>query len=619
MSSSVFGSISRSRRIGSIVPDRAKRLGSLVLLSTVFAISSGASEPEIVRVHVPAKDVLRLFPAGTELRVMPAEQFDSLLRRAIEGSSRQRTAEPPRLIRARHHARWDSGVLSGRSELVIEASSSGPADFVLDPWTPAVLPMAQSAKVVGARDSGKPSLWIDRAPNQTIVLEWELQPRSHSRGRNFDLALPGEDTTVLTLEIPKDWVPLIRRGRRRPPLASIDATRRVWEIEAESSRIDLQLHDPAQRETLIRTNPWLSGSTQIDLRRTADHSGSLVNWTTDWQVDFDPRNPTALEIELDPGLELIDVQGPAVREYRTERVGPATRLSVTLDGDLKSPTALRFLAHARVPSEGTWTIPALRPLNATWTGGSTTVILDEFRVLEECREKAGRRILVGPEDSGAIHRLVFDLQYPQSAAELKFRKPRAESSCEVRGQLFVGSSPCRLECQLNWRFQHGSMSELEIDLSPGWLPDRVLIRGLEDPVTWHPSVLASGVTKLHVELPATMLTQNELVLEIGAISTAPGDRAPLELPRIRPAGTRLIDEAWLAWVDKNTMIQPTVASGLAWIDPTEVFGPRHTARRRFGPARGSGLAMDSRPRTGAGRSPASRARAHRRGSNSCKD
>jgi len=572
MISAVLGSTNRSGRIGSSGPGRAKLLGRVALLVLSLVISAGASEPEIVRVRVPAKDVSKWFPAGTELRVMPAEQFDPLVQGAIKGSSRQRAAQPPHLIRARHHARWDSGVLSGRSELVIEASSSGPADFVLDPWTPAILPMAQSAKVVGARDSGKPSLWIDQAPKQTVVLEWELQPRAHSRGRSFALALPGEETTVLALEIPKAWVPLSRRGRRRPPLASIDAKRNLWEIEAESGQIDLHLYNPDQGESLVGTNPWLSGSTQIDLRRTTNRSGALVNWTTDWQVELDPRNPQRLEIELDPGLELIDVQGPAVRGYRSERVGPATRLGVTLDGDLKSSTALRLLAHARVPSEGPWTIPALRPLNATWTGGSTTVILDEFHVLQECREKAGRRIFAGPGDSGAVNRLVFESESPRSAAELVFRKPRAESSCEVRGQLFVGGSPCRLECQLNWRFQHGSMSELEIDLSPGWLPDRVLIRGVEDPVAWHPSVLPSGITRLHVALPATTLTQNELVVEVGAVSTVAGNRGPLELPRVRPAGARLVDEAWLAWVDKNTMIQPTVARGLAWIDPVEVPG-----------------------------------------------
>ena len=217
-------------------------------------------------------------------------------------------------------------------------------------------------------------------------------------------------------------------------------------------------------------------------------------------------------------------------------------------------------------------IPALRPLNAVWMGGRTTVILDEFHVLKECTEKAGRRILARPGDSDTVNRLVFESESPHSPAELVFRKPRAESSCEVRGQLFVGSSPSRLECQLNWRFDHGLTSGVEVDLSPAWLPDRVLIRALEDPVTWHPSLLPSGITRLHVALPTTTLIQHELVLEVSAISTVPGGRVPLDLPRVRPVGSRIVDEAWLAWVDKDTMIQPTVARGLAWIDPDEVSG-----------------------------------------------
>ena len=51
-----------------------------------------------------------------------------------------------------------------------------------------------------------------------------------------------------------------------------------------------------------------------------------------------------------------------------------------------------------------------------------------------------------------------------------------------------------------------------------------------------------------------------------------GFRGPLELPRIRPLDARIADEAWLAWVDQGSIIQPRVARGLAWIDPGEVAG-----------------------------------------------
>ena len=44
--------------------------------------------------RVPAREVSRWFPAGTELRVMPVKQFDALVQDATEGSTRQRTAHP---------------------------------------------------------------------------------------------------------------------------------------------------------------------------------------------------------------------------------------------------------------------------------------------------------------------------------------------------------------------------------------------------------------------------------------------------------------------------------------------------------------------------------------------
>ena len=200
------------------------------------------------------------------------------------------------------------------------------------------------------------------------------------------------------------------------------------------------------------------------------------------------------------------------------------------------------------------------------------MFLDEFHVMKECREKAGRLVFPSSPDSGPVDRLEFESGSPRSVAELVFRRPRADTSCAVRGRLFVAGSPARLECELNWAVHDGSMPELEIDLSPAWLPDRVVIRGMDDPVAWHPSVLPSGSTRLHVALPVTTITPKELVVIVGASSTASGGRGPLQLPRVRPVGARMIDEAWVAWVDQGTMIQPTLARGLAWIDPGEVPG-----------------------------------------------
>jgi hypothetical protein len=537
------------------------------------ALLAGGGDPEIVRARVPSKDVSKWFPAGTELRVMPAREFDSLVVSAREGLLRQRAAEPPRLIRARHRARLNAGVLTGQSELVIESARSGPAEFILDPWTPAILSAPATARVVGARDSGKASLWIDQPLTQTVVLDWELRPRSHANGWSFALELPGNETTTLNLEAPADWIPSCRQGRRRGPLNSAPGSDQiVWEVEPEAGTINVHLDKAGAGLSLVEAKTWVSGSTQVDLRRTADRSGGLANWKTEWRLELDPRNPGPLRIELDPGLELIDVKGPAVQGYRSERLANSTRLVVTLDTGLATSTELVILAHAQVPSEGEWEIPGLVPLDAIWTGGATTVLLDEFHVLKECREKAGRLVVPSSPEEVSADRLEFKSASPRSIAALVFQGPRPDTSCAVKGRLFVTDSSVGLECELNCGIHARMVPDLEIDLGPAWLPDRVVIRGIDDPVAWHSSVSSSGVTRLDVTLPSSAMSLKELVVIVRASSSASRGRGPLQLPRVRLAGARMTDEAWVTWVDQGTMIQPTVARGLAWLDPREVPG-----------------------------------------------
>ena len=198
------------------------------------------------------------------------------------------------------------------------------------------------------------------------------------------------------------------------------------------------------------------------------HQLAIEGWSTgrpigDSSSTLAIRSP--LEFELDPDLELIKVEGPAVRGYRIKHEGTARRLEVTFGGDLQSTTRLQFFASARVPLEGRWNIPAIVPQDVVWTGGNTTVILDELHKVEECNEAAGSRIVKPQLDSGPDERLVFESESPRSVAQLVFKKPRAESSCAVRGQLFITGSPCRLETRAGLdvssgdRFRAGSRPE----------------------------------------------------------------------------------------------------------------------------------------------------------------
>ena len=320
--------------------------------------------------RAPAKMTSKCFPPGTELRVLTAEEFESLFKRANQGAQRRLSAGAPRLVRARHRARWEGGVLRGETELVIVKSAAEPADYVLDVWSPAVisatriggatgrddeLPAHLFAEPVrpgdlrrsitgelmletllGARDSGMQSISLDGHPRQSVRLVWELEAPKRVGGRSMHLALPGEATTVLALELPTEWKPSVRVGRRRGPLEGGRADRLQWEVEAESGRIELELVDPRTRGAGGRV-----GSSGCRGRPRSIYAGRLTalfrpgNWSTEWLLELDPRNPKSLEVELDPGLELIKVVGPAVRGFRIEPSSGGRRVSVMLGGELK--------------------------------------------------------------------------------------------------------------------------------------------------------------------------------------------------------------------------------------------------------------------------------------------
>ncbi len=97
----------------------------LALLLPATGNATAASDPEIIRVQVPAKSTSRCFPPGTELRILPVEAFESLVKRSSAKLERRLSAEPPRLVRARHRARWDGEVLRGETDLEISKSAAG--------------------------------------------------------------------------------------------------------------------------------------------------------------------------------------------------------------------------------------------------------------------------------------------------------------------------------------------------------------------------------------------------------------------------------------------------------------------------------------------------------------
>ena len=232
-------------------------LGAIFFALSALFPAVGAAPPEIIRVHVPAAQATGWFPAGTPLRMMAPDRFESLLDSAIRGTSPAKNTIPPRLIRARHHARWNAGVLSGESRLAAVIPNSGPVALVLDPWTPMILAPPRNLQSVGALESGKTVLLIEPSAsaggNPALTLDWELRARPDSGGRSFALGLPGDETTELTLELPAGWLPLGPEGFREGPLPSSQTGFQSWRFHGRPELINLRLLDGASRYPPVKS------------------------------------------------------------------------------------------------------------------------------------------------------------------------------------------------------------------------------------------------------------------------------------------------------------------------------------------------------------------------------
>jgi hypothetical protein len=545
-------------------PPRARAVGLALALPALLA----AGPPEPVRVQVPAAKVESYFPLGTQLRGMAADRFEALVRDAREGYHRLQGRTAPRLLRARHAARWEDGVLVGRSELAVAPAGAGPSDLALEPWSPAIDPADAGPARLRVDDAGRAAIRLDPAAPATITLRWHLRARPLSKGRGFSLDLPAADVASLTLDLPDGLVPEGPEGVRQGPTPVAGGGRASWRFDGRGGKADLRLRDRAEAGVASPDlRPWVSGPTRVELAEGA------ARWTTEWTVAADPRGPRRLSFELDPGLELIDVTGPGVAEARAEPAGSATRVTVVLEREVPPTTTMTIRAMAKVPDEGAWLVPAVRPLDALWTGGTTTIKLDPGRVLKDCREEAGRRVAARPGEGADAGLIAFEAFAPAPVASLTFREPWADVSAEVRGQLLLGNSAPRLEAQITWRVHRGRPLRLDVDLPPAWAPDLVQFVGIDEPVSWHPEARPGGGVRVHVVPPAIDPTRGPIVLRLDATATIAGGRGPLALPRVRPVGVRVADELWLAWSETGLALHPTSARGLAWIDPRLVAGP----------------------------------------------
>ncbi|WP_435010135.1 hypothetical protein P12x_001364 [Tundrisphaera lichenicola] len=524
----------------------------------------GAGSPDVVRVRVPSSKVENWFPAGSNLQVLTPEHFEQLVR---EADDPRKSTRSPRILRATHSARWESGTLIGRSELEIEPPGAAARSLVLlEPWSPALPRLA----VVGgqARQTEDGKLVIKLAPESSgrVAIDWQLRARTGSSGRAFSLVLPELALSTLTVELPPNLVPEGLPGAWIGPTSAPGDGTTSWKLASATGRIPLRLRD--RTEDGSDTNSprlWLEGTTQIDL------DAATINWQADWKLEESPGAPPRLTIELDPGIELVDVVGPRVASFRVEPGSSPQRVSIRLGGEAIGPSPLTIRAICQIPAEGVWAVPSARPIDAVWTGGRTIIRLDPGRVLRGCVEKSARRVVSRSAESSKSQTLVFEPGgEPGPLAELTFRQASADATFVVRGHLKLGEDLPRFSAALTWTTEKGRLLRYAVDLPPGWITDRVATSSGEA-VAWHADELSGGGHRIQMIPPAFVGEARSLTLNLTASAQGLGSTGPLDLPRVRPApmSGRVVDEIWVATSPPGFSVRPILGRGLAWIDPPE--------------------------------------------------
>ena len=552
---------------------------ALAFAALILATVATADEPpRIVRVRVPSDRVKTLFPAGTELRVMPRDEFEALAEAATRKTD---PGSGPVILRARHEARLDGDRLVGRSEVSWNGLGDPEAVVALDPWTPAIDGAGGTAELVRVGPGGRLGLSAAGTSPRAASLAWEQRARPATDGRTFDLGLPATAACRLTLDLPEGLVPEVAGTIRQGPEMGPSTDRRTWRLDGPGGLLRLRLHAAGAAGDPIPPI-WISGTTRVDA------SELPARWTLHAVVDPGSGGPRRFEVELDPGLDLIDVGGAGVASYRAEpsRVG-GTRVTVRLADSVSGPSAVTVRALCREVPEGTWPIPAYRSRGAVWTGGRTVVRLGPGLVASGLRPTGGRQVEptaaereFGRSRSGLI--LAFESSAPGTPAEIALARAPINASAEVRGQVVLGllDAP-RLEARIIWRVDRGRLPSLSVDLPAGWSPEKAQIQGIAQATAWHAESRPGGGSRLVVHTPAGGEAGAAIVLDLTATASSRARPKELELPRVTPVGVRVADEVWTLRADPGVAVVPRQARGLAWIDPATIDPLKSAVARLF--------------------------------------
>jgi hypothetical protein len=533
----------------------AAALGAFLL-----AVSLAAQAPQVARVRVPANDVEKWFPKGTELISRPRDEFEALVQKA-ERASGPRSVAGPRLLHASHRARWEGGLLKGSSTLTIRRDTAAPVSIPLTPWNLAVESPEGRDFQLRTTSAGVVSLWLPPQGTDAVTLGWKNPAKPASDGQFFDLELPAVPLSSLELDLPSEFVAeqftLVSPSER-----AAEVGRRIWRRQGTSGVLAIRLRRGNETDRSAHDWPWISGPATIEV------GPASATWRADWT--FEPNGTIRpLLVECSEGLEPTDVSGPEVESFQASRINGKVILTIRFrpEANGKSRVVLRGLASLR--DETSWLLPSAKPVDAHWLGGNVTVRLDRSRRLRSCRVLQGRRLPPQAIEQGETT-LVFEPERAGPVAELGFVSDDPLRTAEVRGAVRANGPVMSLTSEVRWTFPRGRPGQLALEISPGWSIDR--ITSGDETLDWYQEPKAAEATRVRLPAPSVSPETISYSIRVQASRSSPPGETTFALPRVRPVDVPA-DEIWIATSGEGRILVPGEARGVAWIDPATVASP----------------------------------------------
>ena len=464
------------------------RLTVLVLAAT-FALDAVGAEPleksrPFRRIYVPS-DRPEKWPTGNE-RYLPIdrEEFAQLLEDARAGQQAAPGVLAARIAQADYSAQVENGdLLVGRAILEIHHNSSEAALLPLEPWSAAVVSArwhATGTAIEKPTDEGVPAI-VGNTPDGNfavlvprsgrLIIDWTLQGQRNLSGTvGFALRLPQTASSQLLLDAPANLVPEIDRALATE-LSQPTAQTRRWKLETGGRTLgDLRL-------TTRDTNGQRRELTLLRQSDVYEISAQGVDLTSSLQIDAHGDPLSRLTLQVDPGLQIVDVRQGTKKLVWTVSSDPQKKVT---QARIELPEAivgvgepLQVASIASVTTGELWRLPRLHCEDAFWQKGAVTLIVHSPLVLSRLETQGARQVKSTPHATLPGETIEVQCFSADAALDIDVGRPddRLRVAHGTRLEFFSGETVAHVVA--DFQVVQGRLATLSCNVDPLWQIDAV--------------------------------------------------------------------------------------------------------------------------------------------------